>query len=63
MDAYFTKGTDQIVFFHLEANTIKITHGYIDIAGVNPPPGWMEWNTFGEKPKTINSRTIDYSRT
>ena len=59
-DAYLAKGTDQVVFFHLEANTIEITHGYVDITSVNPPPVGMEWDPLGEKPKAVNPGSNKY---
>jgi hypothetical protein len=56
MDACLAKGTDQVVFFHLEANTIEITHGYADITGMNPPFVGMEWGPFREKPRNDRRR-------
>jgi len=47
MDTYLAKRTDQVVFFHLEANTIEITHGYVDITGMDPPFMGMKRDPLG----------------
>ena len=57
MDAYLAKGTNQVVFFHLEANTIEITHGYVDVTGMNPPFVGMKWSPLREEPRN-NQRSV-----
>lgn len=55
-NAYLTKGTDQVVFFHLEANTIEVTHGYADITSMNPPFVGMERHPLREEPENNQHR-------
>lgn len=60
MDAYFAKRADHVIFFHLKANTVEITHGYVDITSMNPPFVGMERDPFWKKPKAVDAGSNKY---